>query len=94
MREIDEEYEKLRSEVDEELKKILDEEDKKRKGVIGETYQKLSEILNEKGRADDCIKESIVYTEELDIMAGQWNDKTKEDCGHLDERLEKLRACL
>ena len=35
-----------------------------------------------------------MYTEELDIMAGQWNDKTKEDCGHLDERLEKLRACL
>ena len=40
------------------------------------------------------IHASIIYIEEVDIMAQQWQKKTREDCFAIEERIKKLSELI
>lgn len=45
-------------------------------------------------KATVCVEETQVYLMELQIVASDWEGKTREDMKNLEERLEKLKRHL
>jgi ribosomal protein S15P/S13E len=84
----------LRCTIDEELNEVLNRENEKQGGLIWETHAKLTEMGEDKRRAEVCISETQVYLIELDIVAADWEGKTREDIAHLEERIERMRRHL
>jgi hypothetical protein len=50
----------------------------------------LSEIAADLGRAETLKIESDQYIKECEILRNKWEEKTRRDCDHIQERIESL----
>lgn len=51
-------------------------------------------MSEDRRKAEVCIEETQVYLMELKIVAADWEQKTREDIKHLEERIEMMRRHL
>ena len=72
------------------MKRVLDSEDARRKGLIGATYEKLSEVAADLSRAESLIGENTQFIEECERLKAKWEEKTRKDCEHIQERIESI----